>query len=816
VLIAAVIVAAASLGLWWLLDAPRGRGDGGTPGGGTPAHGPPPESPRELSLRASAECRACHPEVWDEWASSHHAIAYTNPEVQKLSRNFRDRDCLPCHASRPVFETGLGNRVLEREVRLEEGVDCFTCHQFKNAMLGSPERLDGGSRAPCNPLPYAGIRDLGLCSPCHDQHKVMQDWLATEYATGPARKDCLDCHMPAAGRRATAERAAYVGRSHRFPAAHDPAMLRQALATSARVDERTGRLLIEVTNVGAGHAMPADERHRAVDLVVTLRDGAGNAATARVDRYRNPYRDEFHLRNPLRAPGAEHAYPVEFGAIGRADVVARRVPPAFNPERRVHYPESTQIPAGEARAYAIAVPEAARAATVRVIYKLNPFVADEGGTLLFEQEVDLGGARPGPATSAAPEPVRAPAGLGGAVERAEALLADARTRGAAAIPDLLLAMKDRSHSAFVLVRDPRAPHGLRVEENPHGGEDTRALERVAAIVALAELGTPQAVPELLLALDDRDGLPALHAAAALVAFGNRAGVPVLLAALERRVYENETANRLLMKLSGMDFGFDSDSGLGARFEASARWRAWWDAFQQSGEKLAGEGPPYRRGADADADRRIARYVDVTGEFQFLYMEQARRMLRRFGPPAVPFLEDGVTRAAGAERATWRGEIAHVLGGIAAPDAHRALAGLASDPHPAVRARALDALVAGAAPDAAVRARSALGDPDPSVVLAAIRGLARAGAPADAPLLASLARTEPELRVEIDVARLVLARSPETFDAVTRHLFDPSIAVRTTTLVALNALAGRAVLDDPSASEDARKSAIDAWRAAILR
>jgi hypothetical protein len=255
-------------------------------------------------------------------------------------------------------------------------------------MLGAPGRTSGTSTAPCNPMPYGGIRDLTLCSPCHDQHKVMQDWLATEYASGATKKDCFDCHMPPAERKATADRPAYVGRSHRFPAAHDDEMLRKAASMKTSLDG-AGNLLVTVKNDGTGHNVPSDERHRAIDLVVTFRDKAGNAVSAQVDRYRNPYRDEFALKNPLRKPGDERDYSVDFGSFGTAHVHARRVPAAFNPDRKVWYPENTQIPAGEAREYRIALPKNAWSLTIRLIYKLNPFVEDDRGTLLHEASHEL-------------------------------------------------------------------------------------------------------------------------------------------------------------------------------------------------------------------------------------------------------------------------------------------------------------------------------------------------------------------------------------------------------------------------------------------
>ncbi len=381
-LAAVVLLGTCGAGIWWLTGPVTIPEPVNT---GLP---PPPESTRPLTLTSSSDCRSCHAQVFEEWSGSHHAIAYVNPEVQRLSKNFRDRDCLPCHASRPVFETGLGNRVLERATRLEEGVDCFTCHQHKTAIIGGTH-LSGASTAPCNPMPYAGITELGLCSPCHDQHKVIQDWKQTAFAVpGPGFKDCKGCHMPDVDRPANGDRPAYKGRSHLFPAGHDVATLKKA----ARYDVKLvgpREISIEVLNDGTGHNFPSDERHRAVDLEFWGESGDGTLANGRIDRFRNPYRDDFHLKNPLREPGAKRSYGVDVGSIGTLDVEAERVPAAFNPTRPVFYPENTQIPAGEARRYRVRIPKELRRATVRVYYRRQPFQPDSESVLLFEQSFDL-------------------------------------------------------------------------------------------------------------------------------------------------------------------------------------------------------------------------------------------------------------------------------------------------------------------------------------------------------------------------------------------------------------------------------------------
>ena len=77
---------------------------------------------------SAAQCRQCHADVDAEWAQSHHRIAYTNPEVQKLSDDFRKEECMDCHLPRPLAITGFGKRTLPRRTNFDEGVSCISCH----------------------------------------------------------------------------------------------------------------------------------------------------------------------------------------------------------------------------------------------------------------------------------------------------------------------------------------------------------------------------------------------------------------------------------------------------------------------------------------------------------------------------------------------------------------------------------------------------------------------------------------------------------------------------------------------------------------
>ena len=213
------------------------------------------------------------------------------------------------------------------------------------------------------------------------------------------------------------------------------------------------------------------------------------------------------------------------------------------------------------------------------------------------------------------------------MKRADRILADAREQKAAMIPNAPPAHEAPEATARgSLVADPAAPFGFRVEDNP---------VRRRAAARMPGRGVRRSAPARSHRGDRRarraeDSAGAAGPAARArrrrraargprgrgrwCASGRRAGVPVLITALEHKAYENENANRILQKLSGQDFGFDSDSGMTARAGPRSRsWRDWWDGFQKTGAKLRGGGRavqegrrPRRRPPDRALGQRLRR------------------------------------------------------------------------------------------------------------------------------------------------------------------------------------------------------------------
>jgi hypothetical protein len=136
------------------------------------------------------------------------------------------------------------------------------------------------------------------------------------------------------------------GLSHRYPGAHDKDMLLRAGVLEAK--RESGELVLALTNTGAGHNFPTEERHRAVDIDYRfLREGETTGDWQRAYRFRQPYRDE---------PGPD-----------------------------------TQLPAGKRHEVRVAIPPSAARAEVRLWYRLTPFATDDDpkSTLLAEQKIEL-------------------------------------------------------------------------------------------------------------------------------------------------------------------------------------------------------------------------------------------------------------------------------------------------------------------------------------------------------------------------------------------------------------------------------------------
>ncbi|KAA3613505.1 MAG: hypothetical protein DWQ01_02990 [Planctomycetota bacterium] len=288
---------------------------------------PPPEA---IEVASSQQCMECHPGVAAEWQASHHGFAFENPEVRKLSQDFRNEECLACHAPRPVLAFAPGERVLARNSERKLGVDCLACHALPSGGVATANP-NPRKNAPCRPQTVTRMADVNHCAACHNQHKTVDQW-----KTSPPElrgQNCLHCHMPpvfrGGGRR---------GFDHSFNASHDPDSLRAAVRLFGSWSG--DQVEYGVENYGAAHNFPTDERSRAADMQYRWHlVGEEPGAWQQRYRFRDPYRDEVDLTN-------------------------------------------TQLPSGESWKETLTAPPQAEALEFRLLYKTNPYMTDEDAVVV--------------------------------------------------------------------------------------------------------------------------------------------------------------------------------------------------------------------------------------------------------------------------------------------------------------------------------------------------------------------------------------------------------------------------------------------------
>ena len=510
-----------------------------------------------------------------------------------------------------------------------------------------------------------------------------------------------------------------------------------------------------------------------------------------------------------------------------------RIPPAFNPGRKVAYPDSTQLLAGEARALWFRLPdELSGTFHFRLYYKSNPYLRNAEAVLMEEVALEVGPERPVSAPLASVR--KALSGDENGVDLVEGQLlsddwsSDPKARliaseeaelserldaidGAEAKADqieaLLIAMKDRSQQAFVTVRDD-GPLGYRAVESPYGGEDLRSEIRWRAVRALVRLDARVALPDMISALHDRHPVVRNEAARALWVFGSGEGLPVLLKGLEGRAFENETANRILIELSGKDAGFDTDAGFAKKQAAIEAWRGILDDLSPTRALPA-------LGEDEVLDRRMRYSIALLGQFQFLFMEQSRRALSALSDFSVAHLEVELPKDAAQSNQLLRAYAVQVLKNVASPRARALLIRLLEEDKAAgVRARAAEALgrLGDESAVAALRSTIAAKDNDEGLRVEATLALARMPELDDLSLLEKgLAQGSQRRRRAAAYALLRHGQTGAARELLLSQLASSEIDERSETIELLEEWSGETLGYTPQLEGSERAAAISRWR-----
>lgn len=253
---------------------------------------------RPLEPASSAEfCGRCHRAILDAWKSSAHAKAMESALFQQglelTETTFgeaTERTCLGCHA--PM--AGLIKDFSLRQKVSWEGVTCDYCHSVQAVSLAGPNPkatvelslVKSGplkdAVAPVHSTRFSAVHTSSLiCAPCHEYRNSLgfpvlttySEWQKTRYAK--EGRDCQSCHMysvagPVVDPRVLKSAGAKVN-LHEMPGSHSIEQLNKTikarLSTSREGDHL--KVVVDVSNVAAGHYVPTGSPMRQLILEVT-------------------------------------------------------------------------------------------------------------------------------------------------------------------------------------------------------------------------------------------------------------------------------------------------------------------------------------------------------------------------------------------------------------------------------------------------------------------------------------------------------------------------------------------------------------------
>ncbi len=278
------------------------------------------QTPEVLSDLSAESCAVCHQDFYDEWQTTIHSQAWTDPYFQTDWR-FDDaqHSCRLCHTplDRQQPEKVLSYRdsdkwdpVLETNPDFDsklqhEGVTCAACHYRDGKILGvlgdtnaaheiqkiddpnqicvrchivEGERWDTFFRfPPCGTM--AEIKSTLAAENDLLQQDVITTGKSGEISASDTRTlGCVECHMPLLRRPLVAGGVIRDTRQHLWRGGHDPEMVKKALTvvfTEKQTPGENRQFRLTLTNTGAAHYVPTGTPDRHLTVRLRLLDKQG-------------------------------------------------------------------------------------------------------------------------------------------------------------------------------------------------------------------------------------------------------------------------------------------------------------------------------------------------------------------------------------------------------------------------------------------------------------------------------------------------------------------------------------------------------------
>ena len=286
------------------------------------------QTPAVLGKLSAKECATCHQEFYDEWQTTIHSKAWTEPYFQ-TDWKFDDsqHSCRLCHTplDRQQPQKVLGYRDTDKwdpivednpdfDPKLQhEGVTCAACHYREGKIVG----VIGNTNAP---HPTKKLDDPNqVCVRCHivegdkwdtffrfppcgtvaeiessrsqsSSKKTVKGITGEHLVSDSSSLGCVECHMPLLKRALVKGGEVRETRQHLWRGGHDPKMVKNALTIkfdeqdSTNVDKR--QFILTIENTGAAHYVPTGTPDRHLTIQLRELDKKNNVLTEKINTIR--------------------------------------------------------------------------------------------------------------------------------------------------------------------------------------------------------------------------------------------------------------------------------------------------------------------------------------------------------------------------------------------------------------------------------------------------------------------------------------------------------------------------------------------------
>jgi len=268
------------------------------------------QTPAELGNLSAEECAVCHQDFFNEWRTSIHSQAWTDPYFQ-ADWQFDDKQhiCRSCHTPldrqlprivRGYRDTDKYDPILEGNQDFDpklqhEGVTCAACHYREGKIVGvlgttnSPhaiQKLESANHVCVRCHIVEGDRwdTFFRFPPCGTVAEI-QSSSSVDNNTGElsvqaiASLGCVECHMPAVERPLVEGGVTRMTRQHLWRGGHDSGMVKKAF-TADLLEETIAvkgkrKFTFEITNTGTRHYLPTGTPDRHLTVSLRLLDEQG-------------------------------------------------------------------------------------------------------------------------------------------------------------------------------------------------------------------------------------------------------------------------------------------------------------------------------------------------------------------------------------------------------------------------------------------------------------------------------------------------------------------------------------------------------------